>query len=481
MSKNMRAGIGKVRITPPVGIPLLGHGFRVSEGIHDDLWAKVLVLEKDGTTAAIVALDLCWPMPEDNYVKIREAIATATGMKAQNVMVSCTHCHAGPTFEPHPSYPMPIRRQRELIEPWVEALPKRIAEAAEVALSNIGEANVRFGKTLMTGISYNRRKRIAEGVASLIDITSAHEFYFADTSDMPWTIRRQYVYWGMSPEQAEEYAPLGIPDGPIDPDLSVLCIDDESGKPIAILTNFACHAVATSPPVPNLISADFPGFMANLVEQATGAVCLFTAGTGGDIRPYRSTPRGFEESERIGFVLATGALKALKEAQPIEDGQLKVKSEFVEVQLREYPPLEEAQGLVAEKRKRFEQAKAEGRYSDAKRLLDEINTLDFAIGFYGFLGQKGTVTLELQAISIGDVILLSLPNEVNVSIGLQLKDNSWTDKLVLVTLANGCYMYLLKREEYGEGGYEEAACRLAPGSGEKVIDAATKLIGRMRE
>ena len=465
----MRIGVGKERITPPAGIPFLGHAYRVSEGIHDDLWAKVMVLEEGKTRAMIIALDLCWPMPEGDYVRIRDAVERETGIEGRNVMVSCTHSHSGPEFKPRPQFDIPIKRQRELIEPWVEELPGRVAEAAEKALQNLREAPLRFGRTLMTGISYNRRKRTPDGVVSII----------CDTDDMPQRVREQYIWWGMSRDEAEEYAPVGIPDGPIDPDLDVIWAEDEEGRAFAIMVNFACHAVACGPPAPYLISAGFPGFTAGFVEEATGGICLYTAGAGGDIRPYRSRPRGFEEAGRIGLVLASGVIRAMKEGQRI-DGELKVVSEHVEVELREYPPRDEAEKLLEEKRRLLEEARRDGRFREAKRLYDEIRQIDFALVFGGWIDQKGTVPLELQAISIGDLVLLGIPNEVNVSLGLELKRKAWTDKLVLLTLTNGCYMYLLKREEYDEGGYEVAACRLAPGSGERAVEAALRLVERLR-
>ena len=51
---DLRAGAGRQRITPPVGIPLFSHlnPERMSEGVRDDLWAKVLVLEKDDERVA---------------------------------------------------------------------------------------------------------------------------------------------------------------------------------------------------------------------------------------------------------------------------------------------------------------------------------------------------------------------------------------------------------------------------------------------
>jgi hypothetical protein len=475
----LRAGAAKIKITPPVTIPILGHHSRISEGIHDDLWGKVLVLEKGGERAAVVALDLVWPMPEGDYVKIREGVEKATGIEGSRIMVSCTHNHQGPTLVMSKKFPMSLKKQQEIVIPWIEELPRRIGEAAEEAAANMKRVNLFFGKTLITGLCYNRGKSTPDGIASLCNVTPENKYYFGDTPVMARSIREKYINWGMPPEEAERYAPLGIPDGPIDPDLDVITVKDQDGNPIAVLTNFACHAVACSPPIPDLISAGFPGCTADFVEEATGAVCLFTAGAGGDIRPYRSLPE-FEEAERIGLVLASGVLKAMRESEAIEDPDLRVLTKMVEVDWRDYPTVPEAKKFVAKKEKLFEKARTEGRFRDAMKLEKEIAPIEFAVDFLeGWIGPKGKVALEIQAISVGDVVLLGIPNEVNVSVGLDIKRSSWTDKLLLCSLTNGCYMYLLKKDEY-EGGYESAACRLAPGAGEKIITAASDLIERLK-
>ena len=486
----LRAGAGRQRITPPVGIPLFSHlnPERMSEGVHDDLWAKVLVLEDGSLRAALVGLDLVWPMPENDYVKIRAAVTEATGIDGENIMVSCTHSHQGPVFDPHLIFNMSLRKQREVIDPWVESLPKMVAEAAKKATACTKEAKVSFGRTPITGLCYNRGKQIPEGIAPLINVDNTlNKFYFGDTPDMPRCIREQYVNWGMSPEEAAERAPLGLPDGPIDPDLDVIHITDKEGKTISVVVNFACHAVSCSPPVPRLISAGFPGFMASLVEEEVGGECLFTFGAGGDIRPYRSSARGFEEAQRVGFVLATGVMQAIRQAETVEKPELRVESETVQVASREYPSREESVRMVEEKRKLLAEAKADGRVGDAKRLNDEIDAIEYPLGRCGkwvgredWMDRTGNIPLEVQAISIGGAVLLSLPNEVNVSIGLQIKEASWTKRLMLVTLANGAWMYLVKKAEYEEGRYEAAGCQLAPGAAEKLIATGLNLLERLK-
>lgn len=486
---SFKAGAGKERITPPIGVPIIGHIIpdRIYEGANDDLWAKALVLEKGAERVAIIAMDLCWPMPENDYTKIRNAVEKATGIKAENIMVSCTHNHQGPLFNPNPTYNLSVKKQKELIDPWVEALPERVADAVKQAAENTREAEVSFGKTPITGICYNRKKRIPDGVANMINVGGEKRFYYGDTPEMPYCIRQQYVDWGMSVEEADVYAPVCIPDGEIDPDLDVVHFKNMNGKTIGVLSNFACHAVSCSPPVPKNISAGFPGFMTSLVEEATGGICLFTYGAGGDIRPYRSSGRGFEEAQRIGFVLATGIMQAIREAEPVAEPNLRVEREIIEVGLREWPSREESLRVMEEKKKLLEKTRAQGKFLESKKLYEEIDQLHIPLllgrqtGYTQWIDQKGNASLELQAISIGDVILLSMPNEVNVSLGLEIKNASWTKKLILATLANGCWMYLLKKEEYDEGSYELAACRLVRGSGEQVVDTSLSLIERMKK
>ena len=58
-SQELRVGAAAESITPPAGIPMAGYyAERGAKGVHDDLYAKVIVLETGGTTAALVALDL---------------------------------------------------------------------------------------------------------------------------------------------------------------------------------------------------------------------------------------------------------------------------------------------------------------------------------------------------------------------------------------------------------------------------------------
>src|SRR5205085_11504069 len=101
----VRAGVARVTITPPIGINLIGFAGRgPSDGLHDDLTATALVLEgpdarrADGAPGAetmrlaIIACDLLF-LRADEVHAVREAVGRLTDVRGDNVVVCCSHTH----------------------------------------------------------------------------------------------------------------------------------------------------------------------------------------------------------------------------------------------------------------------------------------------------------------------------------------------------------------------------------------------------
>src|SRR5262249_23080491 len=86
--------------------------------------------------------------------------------------------------------------------------------------------------------------------------------------------------------------------------LLVLRVEDSDGKPIAHAVNFAAHATLRDAKV-HKFSADYPGFMADLVEKETGAPCLFLQGAAGDLS---ANPGEDRTAEAFGRLLGREAL-----------------------------------------------------------------------------------------------------------------------------------------------------------------------------
>jgi len=94
------AAAGSVVITPneenhPCPLYLGGTGQnRLSEGVHDDLEARILVLAQDDLHVVLVSMDLVgleWP----DTLRMKAKLAQL-GLEPNHLVVSCTHTHTGP-------------------------------------------------------------------------------------------------------------------------------------------------------------------------------------------------------------------------------------------------------------------------------------------------------------------------------------------------------------------------------------------------
>jgi hypothetical protein len=269
----LRAGVARAEITPPVGRPMGGYAARQgpSTGVHDPLHATVLLLKADGISVAIVSCDLR-SFPSERLVTLARERKLA-----DHVLIAVTHNHSGPMTWEDKSWPTPQRS-------WFAETEDKILGAIEEASKRLFPARIAagFGEIYL---GHNRRKVGADGKVTM--------------------------FW----RNAER-----LPTSPIDPTVGVIRVDDESGTPRAVVINYACHAVLLGPDN-RQISADYPGYLGRRIErELPGALCLFVQGGAGDINPYLDkqpvTQNGFGEAEKMGNALADAALKVVRKLKP---------------------------------------------------------------------------------------------------------------------------------------------------------------------
>ena len=95
---DLRVGASAVKITPPLGIPMAGQYFeRGATAVHDDLYAKAIVIEKNGVKVAIVSCDLV-DIGTELVPAVRKMAAKSTGIPEDHIMISATHSHTGPVI-----------------------------------------------------------------------------------------------------------------------------------------------------------------------------------------------------------------------------------------------------------------------------------------------------------------------------------------------------------------------------------------------
>src|SRR5262249_4106186 len=88
--------------------------------------------------------------------------------------------------------------------------------------------------------------------------------------------------------------------------------------------------------------------------------------------------------------------------------------------------------------------------------------------------------VEVQAVVRGaDAPWVSLPGEIFVELGLALKLDSPYRTTIVTELANGAIGYIPSRRAYAQGNYEVVSARCAEGSGERLVNAAVKLLNEL--
>ena len=160
---DLKIGASAVKITPPLGVPLAGQYFdRGATAVHDDLYAKALVIEKEGIKVAIVTCDLV-DIGTDLVPEVRLLAKQSTGIPEDHIMISATHSHTGPVV-PSPGNinssqgPIP-----ELLTGYISKLPALICKSIVQANANMKPALISCGMGHEETISFNRRFFMTDG------------------------------------------------------------------------------------------------------------------------------------------------------------------------------------------------------------------------------------------------------------------------------------------------------------------------------
>jgi hypothetical protein len=406
---------------------------RGAQGVHDELYAKAIVMEEGGAAAAVVALDLI-AAPRDLVEDARSAIDRACRVRGANVMISATHSHTGPVVDTKNRF----GGESDLVKNYRASLPDKIAEAVRQAESRLVFVTLSVARGRESSIAFNRRYHMKDGT----------------------------VGWNPGKGNPSILKPAGT----IDPDVPVLYFETTDRKPVATYVNYAVHLDNIGEP---LISADMPATLGRCLADYKGTemVTLFTAGCCGDVNhinvQWKEPQRGFGNPARMGTILAGEVLRTWPRLTPVEAIAIRVKSTTVSLAL---PALEK--GDVEKARATVARMSGEPRGRPAfMEMVQAFKVLDVATRD----GKPHEV--EVQAIALGNqVALVSMPGEVFTELGLAIKQDSPFATTVIAELANGLLGYIPSRRAYAQGNYEVVSARCAEGSGERLVDAAVKLL-----
>lgn len=235
------------------------------------------------------------------------------------------------------------------------------------------------------------------------------------------------AYQGMKPARLGGGS-IPVPDlisnrmvagGSKDPSLSFLVFKTLDPGVTAYLVNYSAHPTVLKDDN-DLISGDFPGALERRLEENPGVIALYTAGSVADMTA--SPPEGrddFEKADKMGRILANKILEASPSV--VYRDHARIGSVLATVQL---PSTQLKLGK--------------------HRLASPLGNLFF---------DRQTV---IQAILVGNSLLLGVPCDLSSEIGLEIKQQARSHELnaIIVGFANDYIGYVIPEKYYYTDAYE---------------------------
>jgi hypothetical protein len=463
-SRQLQAGAAVRDITPAAGVHLAGSGageHRPAQSVLDPLFAKAVVFASGGRRICLVTLDVTI-VTGDYSARIRRGIAAQTGIDPDAILVHALQTHSAPSlghFMLDPDFPLDISPGNEYIRGAETAYCERAAEAAVEAavqaVASLRPVRLGVGRGLVADLAFNRRG-----------------------------VRRDGTVMMPKPESRDRQ-PFGIPDlcyleGPIDPEVGVLCVQDAQMRPVACLLHHTCHPVNVfgHPETYYAVSADWPGAWAAETQASWGGqgVAAVLNGCCGNINPWHPfDPDYTPDHRRMGRELAAMSQRVLHSLRFTTEAELDWRVERIALPYREIPAA-----------RRQEVAEILAAHPLPPRAPNgEIETRWFLAASTRSVElcqqREPTFSYEIQILRLGDVALVGLPGEPFVEGQLEIKTRSPAASTFVAHLTSHYVGYLPTRAAYARGGHEANAevtywAKLAPGSLETVVERTVALL-----
>jgi neutral ceramidase len=419
----LNVGVGRTDITPPLGTPLEGYYVeRFATNVHDPLYAKAMVIEDGMNTLVLVIADIIDVAPVA-FPAARTRIQKEFNIPSSNIIISATHTHTGPV----------------ITSPYENMLETKILDAVRIAFNSLQPAVIKSGVGKAENISFHRRFLMKDGTVRF----------------NPGVLNPDIVR----------------PMGPVDPDVGILYIETPGGQPIAAMVNFAIHLDTVGG---TEISADFPAYIGEVLRKILGdeLMLFFGFGTCGNVNHIDVTHseqlKGFERAERIGYALAASVIREFPSLKRNEGQDLKTGNKILFLKTPAYTEDEYAMASVNAKKESNEEASTP-EIREAMKILR-------------IQERKGEpIEAEVQTFGIGDMAIVALPGEIFVELGLEIKKRSPYRHTFILTLSNNSIGYIPNAEAFDYGAYEVEVSEIAKGEGEKMVDAAVKLLNNMKK
>lgn len=371
--------------------------------VNDPVYARVLAMSDGPEQYLFITLDMALVPEADETLRF---IHQQTGVPTRNILISATHTH-GVTPVSLIDYTNPADRRKS--RRWYEEIKKTLISTIAQAQSNMVPARFGYGEG-QSHINVNR------------DIVVGDKSVLGSNFDRP-----------------------------SDKTIRMVRIEDQHGKAISLIVNYAVHSVVMNGSIWGLgtpITGDLGGRTSAKIEARWGdAVVLWTVGAAGDQNPR----------------IMTQYTGPIEHGKPVRKNLGKAGHALLEYLSDEHVRdiLKANDGIQAT------QTSPNIHSAEATALVDTID-----------IGKKQPYRLKL--LTLGDIAFQGISAEVVTSIGKAVRAVSPFNHTILVSLANGYEGYVADDWEYEHQAFEVGNTRVKKGAAEiEFVKSFTELFADM--
>ena len=394
----MKAGFGKAKITPKLGVELSGYGYflgRRAESVMDDLYARCIALEEEGKRYYIISCDLTG-IGREPIDKANEMLKEEYKAGESSLFICSTHTHTGPSGGKEYVGCGEANTEYSLY------LPDKIVESAKNAVMDIGEVEcVESSQKEIEPVGYNR----------------------------------------------------SMQGGPEDHFVRGLLLRRRDKNDIA-LVSYGCHPVTLG--CIAAVSADYPGKVCEAMEKAS-IDAVFLTGLCGDIDPVSNkTAWGSGTVDTItgyGARIAEGFLSGISDKSEKSETSPKLRYHVIDVDLPCGPFDKEKIKATADKI--LSEHTSDARSEAHKKVVAAWRDHMFKRIERGedISAEKG----KAFVLSLGDNIVMGINYETFTEIGMNIRKALAGKNIIIAGNADESLGYFPSEQKLGETGYESFA------------------------
>ena len=461
-------GYAKHDITPPMGIYHRMWGAArhdVATGIHRPLECDLLIFEPingDPINRHIrIQLDFVY-LNNSQLDKLGAPAASIAKIPPENVVITCSHSHSAGVFESN-RYELP---GGNLIEPYLNDVAKTIGELTSKALANLSPATFTYS-------------------AGHCGMASNRDFY---------------------DETNKLYATGHNPNKIIENPLTVVRVCSETETPVLYIVHYGCHPTTLSWDN-SLISPDFIGSLRETIQEVTGSLCCYFQAPCGDIGPREGFVGDPTVADRNGKQVAHAALSLIYSLgspnhdfhysgpvisgatigtwkwQPHNSERSTTCSRFstlyndVFLPIKKLPTKDQLEKDILDLNKKQAEADKENDIISARDYGARAERCRRWLSRISRIPKNSDFKLKYGIQLLGDALWITVAAEPYSNIAVDLRRRFPDFQLIISPISGDAQVaYLLPKDRYGIGLYQEEPSALAPGCLELLTDAITKSI-----